>query len=71
MIKLADKDNCTACGACAAQCPRACISMTEGSDGVVLPWIDIKMCIDCHSYEKVCPVLRPPVRHTPLQAYAA
>lgn len=71
MIKLADKHLCTACGACAAQCPCASISMVEGNDGIVLPHIDTRSCIECHSCEKVCPVLNPPERHNPQQAYAA
>lgn len=71
MIKLADKKICTACGACAAQCPRSSITMTEEDDGIVLPQIDTKTCIECHSCEKVCPVLNPPKRHEPQQAYAA
>lgn len=71
MIRLADIDLCTACGACAAQCPRSCITMTEGDDGIILPLLDTNTCIECHSCEKVCPVLNVPERHEPQQAYAA
>ncbi len=71
MITLAGKDICTGCGACASQCPRSCIVMTEGKDGIVLPQIDNDTCIDCHSCEKVCPVLNLPDRNKPQQAYAA
>lgn len=71
MIKLVDRIMCTACGACAAKCPCSCITMREGDDGVILPQIDTKACIECHSCEKVCPVLNPPERHDPQLAYAA
>lgn len=71
LIKLADCNICTGCGACAAQCPQSCISMIEGYDGIVLPQIDEKTCIECHSCENVCPVINPPKRYEPQQAYAA
>ena len=71
MIKLAGNDICTACGACAAQCSRSCISMLEGDYGIVLPQIDEGKCIECHACEKVCPILNQPKRHEPQIAYAA
>lgn len=71
MITLADRNICTGCGACAFQCPHSCIIMTEGKDGTILPQIDNDTCIECHSCEKVCPVLNPPGCHEPQQAYAA
>ena len=71
MIKLADINLCTACGACAAQCPRSCIAMREGNDGIVFPQINGEKCVECHACEKVCPVLNPPKRNEPQQAYAA
>jgi len=71
MITLADRNICTGCGACAFQCPRSCIIMTEGKDGTILPQIDNDTCIECHSCEKVCPVLNPPKCHKPELAYAA
>ena len=71
MIKLAGNDICTACGACAAQCSRSCISMLEGNNGIVLPQIDEGKCIECHACEKVCPILNQPKRHEPQIAYAA
>ena len=71
LIKLADSNICTGCGACAAQCPRSCISMIEGDDGILLPQIDVKTCIECHSCENVCPVIHSPERYEPQQAYAA
>ena len=70
-IKLADSNLCTGCGACAAQCPRSCISMMEGDDDILLPQIDVKTCIECHGCENVCPVINSPERYEPQRAYAA
>lgn len=38
-IELAGHDLCTGCGACAAKCPKQCISMHENAIGIVLPVI--------------------------------
>ena len=70
-INLAGHDVCTGCGACAARCPRHCISMQENGIGVVLPVIDADACTECHSCEKVCPVLDMPELHDSTVAYAA
>lgn len=60
MIKLATHDTCTGCGACAFKCPKHCISMQENAIGIVFPVIDADACIECHSCEKVCPILNLP-----------
>lgn len=70
-IKLARHDLCTGCGACAAKCPKHCISMQENAIGVVLPKIGLADCVECHSCEKVCPVLDMPELHDSVMAYAA
>lgn len=71
MISLAPKAYCTACGACGVVCPKQCIRMEEDEVGLVYPHIDIAMCVECHSCERVCPVLHPLVFRTPRRAYAA
>lgn len=71
MIKLASTDSCTGCGACAARCPKQCISMRENDIGVILPSLDPTNCVDCHACEKVCPILAPAMTHTPQKAYAS
>ena len=48
------KDDCIACGACAADCPVEAI--TEGDDIYV---IDAEKCIDCGACHEACPVDAP------------
>lgn len=71
MIKLADHNLCTGCGACAFKCPKKCISLKENKIGIVLPEIDNTLCVECHSCEKVCPIINAPNPHKSIQAYAA
>lgn len=71
MIQLAEHDACTGCGACAFKCPKHCISMRENTVGVILPHIDDSVCIECHTCEKVCPILNPVYTRKPTAAYAA
>ena len=71
MPKLAEFDRCTGCTACAAVCPKGCISMQPDADGFCHPVIDESSCIGCGLCEKVCPVLNPvELTHTPT-AWAA
>lgn len=71
MIKLATKELCTGCGACAYICPKQCISMREDTFGVIYPVINHEDCISCKRCQKVCPILTPVQLHTPSHAYAA
>lgn len=71
MAKLAEPNLCTGCTACAAACPRGCISMTADADGFSHPVIDESACVGCGLCEKLCPVLNPvQLNHTP-GAFAA
>ncbi len=47
-------DACTMCGACAGECPVACIA--EGDGKYV---INADECIECGSCASVCPVDAP------------
>ena len=47
-------DDCISCGACAAECPVACIS--QGEDKYV---INREECINCGTCSGVCPVGAP------------
>ena len=47
-------DECINCGACAAECPVACIS--EGDSKYV---VDAATCIECGACAGVCPVGAP------------
>lgn len=71
MIKLATHDACTGCGVCAFKCPKQCISMKEDSIGQIYPVVDNAHCIECHSCEKVCPILNEPTSYKSEKAYAA
>lgn len=45
---------CTGCGVCALVCPRNAISMTENSEGFVIPVVDEDRCIKCGLCVKKC-----------------
>ena len=71
MVKLANTNACTGCGACAFKCPKGCITMQENKTGIVLPQIDEDSCVGCHACEKVCPVLNEVQPLQSQKAYAA
>lgn len=50
-----DTEKCTGCGACAAKCPAACISMAKDTEGFLFPKIDITKCVNCGICDKICP----------------
>jgi coenzyme F420-reducing hydrogenase beta subunit len=45
---------CTGCGACALVCPKNAISMTENTEGFVIPVVDDDKCIKCGLCIKKC-----------------
>ena len=51
------RSKCCGCTACAAICPKECISMREDAEGFLYPAVDKAKCIDCGVCEKVCPIL--------------
>lgn len=71
MIQLADKENCTACGACAFVCPKQCITMEESPYGLIYPVLNAENCITCKLCQKACPIIAPISYQNPSKAYAA
>lgn len=71
MIKLADKESCTACGACAFVCAKNSITMIEDEHGSVYPSLDSTNCVECGRCQKTCPILSPLDVNTPQIAYSA
>ena len=58
--ELAEK--CCGCGACAAKCPKHCITMVEDKGGFLHPEIDLNKCVECGGCDAVCPVTKGGVR---------
>lgn len=59
MPHLVSNEHCTGCTACAAACPKGCITMTADENGFFYPVIDEEKCISCGLCEKTCPVISP------------
>lgn len=55
-------DACCGCGACAAKCPKGCVSMEGDTFGFVRPVVDPDVCIGCRACESVCPALGGGIR---------
>lgn len=63
---------CTGCTACAASCPKCCITMTADDDGFLHPQINCEICVNCGICEQSCPVRnKPNVTAKQPRAYAA
>ena len=72
MPKLATKEYCTGCTACASACQSGCIKMTADENGFLFPVIDSQKCVECCLCEKACPILTPsPKAENVPKAYAA
>lgn len=57
LIKIAKKEKCCGCTACAAICPKNCIEMKEDREGFRYPCVDEDKCVECGACEKVCSIL--------------
>ena len=62
---------CCGCTSCLQRCPKHCISLSEDSEGFLYPKVDESVCTECGLCEKVCPVLSPQDKITPLSVLAA
>lgn len=54
------KKDCTGCTACAASCPKQCISIEQDEEGFWYPQAS-NACIHCGKCERVCPSVNRPV----------
>jgi len=52
MAYVIEAEKCTACAACADQCPSGAISVAEGGGHYI---IDPEKCVDCAACEEGCP----------------
>lgn len=53
-------ETCCGCGACAARCPKSCISMMPDACGFMHPSVDTSACVGCSACDAVCPALNVP-----------
>ena len=51
---------CCGCAACAARCPKACITMESDARGFAHPVVDSSACVGCGACDAVCPALNVP-----------
>lgn len=59
MIEITDKTQCCGCSACAAICPKQCITMTEDEEGFLYPTVNKEECVNCNACISVCSIQRP------------
>ena len=55
-MKLADKNSCVGCGACANACAFDALRMTQDSEGFYVPVLAADQCKECGACEKVCQI---------------
>jgi coenzyme F420-reducing hydrogenase beta subunit len=51
-----NSEACSGCGACAAICPKDCITMQPDDEGFLYPVTDAHECNDCGLCRQICPV---------------
>lgn len=71
-MKLANKETCTGCKACAYVCPNNCISFqNDKTYDISYPIIDENKCINCGKCRRICPEINSIEGSSPYAAYAA
>ena len=64
------ESRCCGCASCFQRCPKHCITLSEDSEGFLYPQVDESVCTECGLCEKVCPVLSPQDKISPLSVLA-
>lgn len=59
MPTLVTKNDCCGCSACASICSKSAITMESDIYGFLHPHINLNICVECGSCERVCPGLSP------------
>ena len=62
-------DTCTACGACASECPMQCITLPMDTEGFYYPRIDKDKCVQCKKCEQACHCLNEQAYLTEKHSY--
>jgi coenzyme F420-reducing hydrogenase beta subunit len=68
--KLAPRDRCTGCGACASGCPKNAIHLLPDREGFLRPTVT-DACIQCGHCTHICPVLRQREKRSAPAVFAA
>ena len=71
MIKLAEIDKCTACGACEQVCAQHNILLVNDMLGNLYPQLINKECVDCRQCLDVCHAIHKQEYRFPMHAFAA
>lgn len=70
-FSICDQMQCTGCSACAALCPKKCITMERNEEGFLVPIVNYDVCINCGMCRNNCPVANKPADDNKApQAYA-
>lgn len=70
MISVLDKSSCCGCSACVQRCPKQCITLKEDEEGFLYPHVDRNKCIECNLCKKVCPLISPSDKISPIKVLA-
>ena len=70
MPRLAPREHCTGCGACASGCPKGAIHLLPDREGFLYPTVT-DACIQCGHCSHICPVLKQRERRPQPTAFAA
>lgn len=68
---ICKREQCTACGACVAICPKNCIHWEEDRLHVRVANVDVAQCVHCDLCKRVCPQVNIAQGRQPNACYAA